>query len=419
MFKREFILILLASVFVLGSITVACAVESYENPATDTVSINEDIALTENNLIEETAQQPDKPFAKTGLFFRKPLGILVLIIVFLILIILPFIPAFRELWHPKDNKPLFINQDYIRDPRHFDKSFMEELKPYLVNAEQAKSRSVKFKNQIPIDYHTDLSVADSTKTGHLLIVNNNLKTGSKAVFSQPVYVQGTADIGDNNQLDILKVTGNIKLGKECAINKWVSSDGSIKAGNDVQMGKRATCSNVLQMNKGCRFSNLYAMPIATYEADFNQTQEKVLPVELPDGKIESSKQVTDFNWYISKNFMSVPPYSVVNSSMVVKTDLVIRQGVVVNGDIKVYGNVVIEKGVRIYGELVCEKDVVVGEDSFIRENLFSQSQIHLKKGVRIGLPGQHKTAIGKKGIKLEKNVLIYGSLMTAGQGIIA
>ncbi|MFO7659600.1 MAG: hypothetical protein R6V77_01700 [Candidatus Cloacimonadaceae bacterium] len=418
MLKREFVLILLASVFVFGSITVAWAADPYANPANEPVSISEDNALTEQNMREETSQQPDNNFAKASAFFGKPLGIILLIIVFLILIVLPFIPAFRELLNPKDNKPLFINQDYIRDPKFFDKHFMEELKPYLVSAEAAKSGSVKFRNQVPIDYHKDLSITDSTKTGHFLIVNNNLKTGSRAVFNQPVYVQGDAEIGSNNQLDILKVNGNIKLGKESSINKWVSSDGSINASEDVQMGKRATCNNVMQMKKGCKFSNLYAMPIATYEANFNQTQDSVPPVELPDGTIDSSKQVTDFNWYISKSFMSVPPYSVVNSSMIVKSDLVIRQGVVVNGDIKVYGNLVIEKGVRIYGELVCEKDVVVGEDSFIRENLFSQSQIHLKSGVRIGMPGKYKTAIGKKGIKLEKNVLVYGSLMTAGQGIV-
>jgi|GEM_PF-3551991 len=418
MFKRECILILLASVFIWVSVSVAYAVDSSAIPDNETVSLSEDVASTEQNTLEESAEQTEGQFVKSGTFFRKPFGIFVLVIVFLILIVLPFIPAVREILHPKDNKPLFINQDYIRDPKFFDNSFMEELKPYLVNPDQAKDRTIKFKDQIPIEYHKDLTVPDSAKTDHLLIVSNNLKTGNKAVFTQPVYVQGGAEIGSNNQLDILKVNGNIKLGRDCSINKWMSSDGGINAGDGVNMGKRATCNNIMLMNKGCRFTNVYAMPIATYEADFNPTEDRKIAVELPDGKIENNKQVTDFNWYISRKLISVPPYSVVNNSMIVKSDLVIRQGTVVNGDIKVYGSVVIEKGVRIYGELVCEKDVEVGEDSFIRENLFSQSWIHLKKGVRIGLPGQHKTAIGKKGIKLEKNVLVYGNLMTAGQGII-
>jgi len=418
MFKKELILILLASIFIFGSITFVSAVNTSAETTNDSVNINTNGSSGQENQVEESSQQSDEMFKKTGSFFRKPIGIIILIFVFLLLIILPFIPAFRELLHPKDNKPLLINQDYVRDPKFFEKSFMEEIKPYLDNTEQSAKGVILFKNQVPIDYHKDLSIADSTKTGHVLIISNNFKSGNRAAYSQPVYVKGNAEIGVDNEFDILKVHGNVKLGKDCSITKWMSSDGNITAGDSVQLGKRVTCDNTLQINKGCQFSNLYAMPIATYEADFNQSLDSTTPVELPDEKIDNNKQVTDFNWYISKSFISIPPYSVVNNSMIIKSDLVIRQGVVVNGDLKVYGKVAIEKGVRIYGELICEKDVVVGEDSFIRENLFSQSQIYLKKGVRIGMPGKHKTAIGKKGIKIEKNVLVYGSLMTAGQGMI-
>jgi len=311
-----------------------------------------------------------------------------------------------------------INQDYIRNPKFFSDSFKEELKPFLAYQGSNESARQKYKNRVPVDHYQDLTLSDSAQSEHLLIVSNNLKAGQRIQLRQPVYVKGNADIGNNSELDILMVNGDITLGNNCSIVKWMSSDSTITVGTESNVGKRVTCDKTMLLNKGCLFSNLYAMPIASYEADFKKSQDKPPAIETSGKTAESSTQVTDYHWFISKKFISIPPYSVVNNSMIVKSDLILRQGVVVNGDLKVYGKVMIEKGVRIYGELISDSDIEIGEDTFIKENLFTQAQIYLKSGVRIGLPGQHRSAIGKKGIKIERNVLIYGNIMTAGKGII-
>jgi len=350
-------------------------------------------------------------------FVKNTTGLGNLIIVFLILLIIPFIPAIREIVKPKDLLPLSIDQDYVRDPRFFETQLLEELHP-VIDAQTLGTASHMYKNKVPIDVFQEIKASDKVEPDHVIIVQNNMNTANKKSFNQPVYVKGKTNVGENCSFEILMVEGDITIGSDFRLNRWMSSNSRIVVKENAMLGKKVNCSGVLQMNKGCRFINLYAMPIATYDVDFNLEIDTSTAVVMPLDFTEQMTDVGDLNWYISKEVMTIPPYSMVNNDMVVKSDLVLRQGVVVNGNIKVYGKVTLEKEVRVFVELICNSDIEIGEYCYIRENLFTQSRIIVKSGARFGLPGQHKSIIGKKGISLDKNVLIYGNIVTAGEGIV-
>jgi predicted acyltransferase (DUF342 family) len=395
-------------------------------PVSSTGSLVQENQASDNNKAGITAEQPvnvdttsQESASKPVSFFKTTKGIIALILVFLILLIIPFIPAIMEMINPKDNEPLFINQDYTRDPRFLDKQFLEELKPLLSATQNGKKETAKYKNRIPVTYKDDYSIADSTKSDSLLIVSNNLQCGKNVILNQPIYIRGKAEFGEDCIIEIASINGDAIIGKNSRINSWLSSNSNVTVGKGVVLGKHLACEGILQLNKGCTFTNLYAMPIASNEAVFSKDFAIPAAVEFPKNQRENMTQVNDLNWYVSKQLVTIPAYSLVNNSMIIKTDLVLRKGSVVNGDLKVYGKVIIEADVRIYGELLCNGDIEIGEGSFIRENLFTQSTIIIKSGVRIGLPGQHKSVIGKKGISLGSNVVIYGNILTAGKGIVA
>jgi predicted acyltransferase (DUF342 family) len=351
-------------------------------------------------------------------FVQTPAGFLALIIIFLMLLIIPFVPAVLEMFYPKDNEPLLIRQDYTRDPRYFDKNFVEELQLYLTDPDLHRGKPVKFNNMIPMKYYDKLSAQDAFHSKFLIIIEKNLLSGKNSKYQQPVYVKGKAELGAKADIDILVAGGDIVLGPETTVRKWAGTDHNITVGESSFLGKRVACDGTLRLAKGCLFNSLYALPIATYGADVSANLQAPFAVEIPLDQADNITHVSDFNWYVSRDYMTIPPYSIVNNSMIVKSDLVLRKGVVVNGDLKVYGKVLMEKDVRIYGELISDGDIEIGEDCYIRENLFSQSRIMIKQGVRIGLPGQFKSVVGKKGIRIEKNVIIYGYIMTAGIGVI-
>lgn len=409
---NKIVYIILASILFVGVCKAQDIAVSNIAADSEQVSVSEE----SNSIVTPVAENLTAAQKIIG-FIKQRTGLAVIILVFLLMLIIPFIPAFREMIHPKDNKPLLIDQEYTRDPRFLDKHLLEELKPVLEKTENTQ-KTLKYKNSVPIDVVNEFKASDPYKADHVLIVSNDMKTASGSTFKQPVYVKGKASVGENCNFDILMAENEVTAGRNLTLEKWMSSNANIKIGESATLGKRVVCDGVLQIGKGGRFKNLYAMPVATYDVDFNLEVTKPAAVEYPDGQMTNMTEVSDSNWYVTKGFMTIPPYSMVNNSMIVKSDLVLRKGVVVNGNIKVYGKVVMEKDVRIYGELICNGDIEVGEYSYIRENLFTQSKITIKNGVRIGLPDQNKSIIGKKGIILNKNVVIYGYVMTAGEGIV-
>lgn len=384
----------------------------------DDNSNQESQIASDENLSEIENQSEENSENTSGTEHRKTKwGIVLIVLIFLIMLIIPFIPAFREMINPKDDKPLLINQEYVRDHRFMDKQLLSDLQKAFDKSKQSQG-AAKLKDKTPIDVVNEINPTDTVNSNHVIVVSTNMKAGHGKIFDQIIQVKGKADFGDNCKCNILMVEKDIHTGNNFVIRQWMSSNADITIGKNAILGDRVACDGTLQINQGTKFSNLYAMPIATYDADFNTEVNPSLGVIKPENAEQGMAEVSDYNWYISKKIISIPPYSMVNNSMIIKSDLIFRKGVVVNGNIKVYGKVTLEEEVRIFGELICYGDIEVGENSYIRENLFTQSHIYIKKGARIGLQGHHKSVIGKKGITLEKNVIVFGNIMTAGKGVV-
>jgi len=355
---------------------------------------------------------------KSAELFRTRTGSVIVILIFLFLLLIPIIPAYLEVYYPKDNKPLYIDLDYTRDPRYYEKKLLEELTPYMAKPKLLKSNTLKFKDKIPIGSVTNLNSPDFYKEIKILIVNSNAKTGHNNYFYQPLYVKGKAEIGQKTELDVLIANGNINLGSEVMVKSWISSKGDITVGDSSILGLKAVCDGILQMGKGCIFKSLCAKAITSYNSDVLK-ELAIQPVaELPEENHKSPVHLSDLTWYASKHDISVPPYSVISNSMIIKTNLIISKGSIIKGSVKVHGSVRIEENVRIYGQLISEGDIEIGKNGYVSGNVFSQSRIHILNGVRVGIPEQQKSVIGKKGIILEKNVIVYGYILTEGKGIV-
>ncbi len=52
-------------------------------------------------------------------------------LLFLIMIVYPFWPGYKEMKRGQDNDNLYIKKDYVKDPRYFGLSFRNLLEPFL------------------------------------------------------------------------------------------------------------------------------------------------------------------------------------------------------------------------------------------------------------------------------------------------
>ena len=100
-------------------------------------------------------------------------------------------------------------------------------------------------------------------------------------------------------------------------------------------------------------------------------------------------------------------------------DVNIGHDAILMGDVKSYGNVVIEENATIYGNVFADGDIYINSGAKIGGNVFSQKAVYIAMQAVISRPDVIKSVVGKKKVRIEQNVTIYGYVTTEGDGITA
>ncbi len=336
-----------------------------------------------------------------------PMAIVIAVLALAVLIAIPFLPAVKELFRPRDEKPLAINMNFSKDYKYFGRSFQQILERGLGAKQITKPGEYTLMLSKPekIRVVQSESGSDRKTTEEILYVLGDLTSGSEAQFKKEIYVKGACVIGDRNTLRALYCEGNLVLGKGTSVVRWIDGDRDMEIKEGCRLGLSIACSGKLAVGRNCTFTRMFGLPIATY------------PTKLPDlsGEVKV-RNISDTTMVITKKEMIIPPLTSIPRDIVTHHRIIFRQKSISKGNIKSYGDIVIEKGSRIEGNLFSEKDVMIGEGCTILGHIFSQGQVELGNGVQVGQEGQVRSVIAKKGVVVKGNLTLYGYLMTEGEG---
>jgi predicted acyltransferase (DUF342 family) len=357
------------------------------------------------------------PFVFFG-FLSYP--ILLALIIFLLLMLLPFIPAIKELLKPKDFRALFIKMDYSKNPRYFDRAFKNLLEKALKEAgDEPGLKRVQLSKTELVEVSDSKTVPDHESVNNILYVKKSFVSGEGVRLNKEVFVKESAVIGEKNILRAIACDGSITISDGTRITRWAGTDGNIMVGQGCVLGKLCSCGGLLEINKECLFKILYGNPIITYalqdgnrnpgdEAKEKEGLARPVPAEV--------KNIEDLAWYSSEKYFSIPPFSMIEGDIISKKNLTLKEGCITTGSLKAYGNVVLEKNVTVNGNIFAEGKIVIGANCSIMGDIFSQKYIRIAGGVCVGKEKTIKSVIGKKGIELTYNTTIFGYVLTEGTG---
>jgi len=358
-----------------------------------------------------------------------PYTIILSFLLLALLILLPFIPGIRELCRPKDPLPLSIEMDYSKNPRYFDRAFKGILEKSLEKVGYENGlKHVRLSKDELVEVSDLKTVPDNENISNILYVKGNFVSGKRTQLNKELYVKGAATIGENSILRGLSCDGNVILSRGTRVIRWVGAEGNISVSPGCSLGVLCACNGVMDIGKGCAFKALYGNPITTYEEPQgygrgNPENEAIKmktmkrPARRPDAK--EAKNIEDLVWYISGKNFSIPPFSMVEDDLVCKNSLTLEKGCIITGSLKVYGNVVLEENVTVNGNIFAEGEITIGANCSVTGNIFSQSIIRVAGNGKIGKAGATKSIIGKKGVELTHNTLIFGYILTEGSGKIS
>lgn len=334
--------------------------------------------------------------------------IIFFVLLFALMVLLPFFPAVYEIYKREDADKLFVNMDYSKDPRYFGKSFrriiLNALKSnvnysgavrfsefdlfltgknyYLTNGSFERKMS---KAEI-IEVQDEKNNVIENPVNCVLFHKRNLIIKDSVKCNKEIYAMGSVDIGKGCRILSLASDGNIVVRQESKLIRWLDAEGNISILENCDLGISVAAGKRINIEKGCSFKRLYGSTISTDKTIGNAVRQK-----LKAGEQKFS--------YVAGN-------------------LEIKKGVKIKGNMKINGNFIVntKERVEIYGSVFAEGYVDIAGNAFVDGSIFSQKSICLK-GVEVGKVDSIRSIIGKKEILLYEDVIVHGYILTEGIGL--
>lgn len=328
--------------------------------------------------------------------------IYVIIALFIIMLSFPLLTAYLYYKNRKSDV-LSINQNYVKEPRYFAKSFsgmVEKCLPTAENKVISLSREERYLDSEDV----------ANRTGYieeLVLCKKELKVnkGTKE-FLKEVYC-GENSIFDVEKLIVRAAYGKSRLiiGNYTSVVRWIDAEDSLVVYDNCKLGISATAGNTLCIGGKCSFQRLYAPKIFlgfrpeeikefSESKDANIYLMSVNPQKKNDIRYVS-KEITDEN-------------GVCDFSVRSWNNITVNENLILKGDIRSHKGVRICRNSVVVGNIFCENDVLLEEGALVLGNILCQRNIIFEEGAIVGVNGQISSVIARDRIIFKGKNVVYG-----------
>lgn len=330
---------------------------------------------------------------------------------FIILLLLPIL--FSALYYKKrKGEVLFINQDKVRDPRYFGKAFAALIEK---NIGTAKDGRIHLSKEEPyMDGNTQKEYPDTVEK-LVICRGKEFHPPQNKEFSKEIYSEGNTFIKGDNILRALYSHGDIVLGNNTEIIRWVDAEGTVAVYDACDLGISATSAARMSIGKNCKFRRLFAPQIC-----LGQYPGKISdPKEGKDERIYRLAVQTDREKnvrYINKEMVNEE--GVVDFSVLSWKNVSVTERIIVKGDLRSHKGVRLCEGAIVVGNIFAEQDIVLEPDTCVLGNVFSQGNVYMAKGAAVGKQGTISSVIARGTIQAEPGTFVFGYMSCEKQGEI-
>ena len=327
-------------------------------------------------------------------------------VLFVLMIVYPFWPGYKELKEGQDNENLYIKKEYVKDPRYFGKSFRGLLDTFLVQVQKLSTGEVL---EIDLSKKELLVVGETKKEQNyieerLTIFLENAVLPANAKHLKEIYALKNLTVGALSRVRAIACNGDCHLHEETEVIRWVDAEGELVIDDDCNLGISASSKLKLSLRgKLCVFKRLFAPIIEigkSSDNNFNDFEPSKYPeYDDVEYEIEEISEQVDFI-----------------NNIVTHKALTINRSAVVVGNIKGYKEIFLSEDVKIFGNIFCEGDLIIQNGCNITGTVFVQGCLKVCNDVTFGENGKLKSVIVRKNILFGNGVVIHGFVLTEGVG---
>ncbi len=331
-------------------------------------------------------------------------------IVCLVLLTLPFIPAFREWLRPTDLAALPVSANYTADIDHFARRLHADVSAKLGRGEATGYEDFDF----VIEPAQEMDWSNAKKR---LISRNSIDSDAPIRSVPPVYVEGNIRAGSGSDFSALYATGDIDLGAATKIRDWAHADGVVRMAEKSAALRRVSAGTAIELGNEACFERLHAPTLR-----FGTSRDGPLPPTEAEQTPESYADLPDAVQqtpllFLIRGDCALPPARIYRGSLVVTGFLTIGAGTTVVGDIKARDGVSIGHRASVQGAITCEKRVYLYKDSRVLGPVVAESDILIGENAAVGLL-ESPTTVSGVNVIVENSVTVHGTLWAHEIGMV-
>lgn len=345
----------------------------------------------------------------------------------LTLCLLPFLPGFIVLWRKQDATPLRVVRSDDVDPRYFARRFrayirtnFESLlrKPRLA-LDQHKGL---LRGRTPYQLITDESALEFSEqenqdreVNRMLVSNEDLILPDDLIFSHELFSERTVRGGDRNIYRAILADGDIVIGAESMLLRWMHAAGNVQVGLDSLLHGRVSSDSMIRLESGCRFERLHAPRIEFgKQVLINREVKPLNPLESHE--VQNLVDVTGRRWLVDHK-SEIPSGRIINADIVFTGEAWIGAGTHVYGSLKGHKDIFLGEGVRIMGSIVSVQDIYIGAGCEIHGPVLSEKRVNL--GINSIIGNSHSpTTISAKDIYVSLGAVAHGTVWRRLNGVV-
>lgn len=328
----------------------------------------------------------------------------------LVLLTLPFIPAFREWLYPTDISALPIAANYSSDIDHFASRLQRDVAAKMGSGSPTGYEDFEFVS----DWTEDM---DWSKVSKRLICRSSIDSDNEIRSSFPLYVDGDIRAGVNSDFAALYATGNIDLGADSEVHDWAHAGGTLSLRANSVALRRISAGTAIELGKEVWFERLQAPTV--YFAPGSAPLVPPADVQQLAGSyadLPNAVQQTPLLFLI-RGDCALPAGKIYQGSLVVTGFLTIGASTTVVGDIKAREGLSVGNGASVEGAITCEKRVYMFKNARAHGPLVSESDVLIGANAVIGL-ADAQTTVSARNIIVEHGAMIHGTVWAHEIGMV-
>jgi hypothetical protein len=270
----------------------------------------------------------------------------------------------------------------------------------------------------------------------ILVVEGDFACGPGCLFAREILVKGNARFGPGAQLQSVAVDGNLALGEDGKVARWLDSTRELTIGANCLVGARVTSAGMIRLGAGAQAGSMYAPQVvsAAWDGSFlsKRTFETAkLPVIAFSQEAVAERETLEAAGFDVKKLIQLG-----SDSWLYKGDLHLLSPLRLTTKLIVKGKCDLPDGCILEADIHADGSLNIGANSVCRGNLISGQHIHLGPGSRfaglIHADGSVRLGHGTRGFKddglvvafagevleVERDVAIHGKLAAGGRVIV-